>query len=130
MATVNLANESQSIITEKDSVIVRDNHRSIPGGRSLNVTGFPDSIIREGHLIIQETATKEYKPWPVSGNAYAALPAGHTFAGILVASIRTAKPFAGISLECSVNRVASRYSPATLEATIKTANPNILFFED
>lgn len=118
------------MITGNASIVVRDNQRSIPGGKSLDVTGFTPTVVQEGHVIIRETATGEFKPMPVSGAAYAALPAGHTYAGILVASILTAKPFAGISYECTVNRIASPYPTAPIEAAIKAALPNIHFLED
>ncbi|WP_026463496.1 hypothetical protein [Adhaeribacter aquaticus] len=130
MAIVDLHNEGTSIGYGKSGIIVRNNQRSIPGGKSLNVTGFDPTVIPEGHVIIRETATGDFKPMPVTGAAYAALPAGHTYAGINVAEIRTAKPFAGISYECTVNRVASKYPTAPIEAAIKAALPNIHFLED
>jgi len=130
MATVQLDNEGTRMFVGKQGIIVRDNQRSIPGGRTLDVTGFTPTVIPEGHVIIVETATREYKPMPVTDTAYGALPAGHTYAGVLVAEILTAKPSAGISYECTVNRAASIYSPAPLEAAIKAVLPNIHFLED
>jgi hypothetical protein len=128
--TVNLSNPGTSMTTGKDSIIVSDNHRAIRGGRSLDVTGFAPDVIPEGHVIIRETATNTYKPMPVSGAAYAALPNGHEYAGINVASIRKERPFAGISYECTVNRLASVYPTAPIEAAIKAALPNIHFGND
>lgn len=130
MATLNLNKEGTSTSYGNSGIIVRDNQRSIPGGKTLDVTGFTPTAIPEGHVIIRETATGEFKPMPVSGAAYAALPTGHTYAGINVAELLTADPRAGISYECTVNRKASVYDPSGLEAAIKTALPNIHFLED
>ena len=120
------------MFTGNDSIVVSDNQRAIRGGRTLDVTGFAPTVIQEGHVIIMQTATREYKPMPVTGDntAYAALPDGHEYAGILVASILTSKPMAGISYECTVNRIASPYPVAPIEAAIKTAHPNIVFVQD
>ncbi len=130
MATVNLNKEETSVSYGNSGIIVRDNQRSIPGGKTLDVTGFTPAVIPEGHVIIRETATGEFKPMPIAGTAVAALPAGHTYAGINVAGILTADPRAGISYECTVNRKASVYDPATIEAAVKAALPNIHFLED
>lgn len=130
MAVVNLVNDPITLDTGNDSIVIVDNFQSIRGGRSLDVTGFTPTIIKAGHVIIQETETKEYKPMPVSGNAYAALPAGHTYAGILVASILTAKPFAGIMVRGTVNPAAAPYPMTSILAAVKTALPLIDFRED
>ncbi len=62
--------------------------------------------------------------------AYTALPAGHTYAGILIASILTAKPFAGILVRGTVNPAASPYDLTTILAAVKTALPLIDFRQD
>lgn len=222
MATVNLNKEGTSTSYGNSGIIVRDNQRSIPGGKTLDVTGFGPAVtngvgtfgaitagstytngtyanvpltggtgtgataditvaggvvttvtkrnpgknytagdslsataasiggtgtgfavavatvanvpeivvIPEGHVIIRETATGEFKPMPLSGATYTALPSGHTYAGINVAEILKADPRAGISYECTVNRKASVYDPTPIEAAIKAALPNIHFLED
>lgn len=130
MAVVNLVNDPITLDTGNDSIVIVDNFQSVRGGRSLDVTGFAPTTIKAGHVIIQETATKEYKPMPVTGNAYAALPAGHTYAGILVASILTAKPFAGIMVRGTVNPAAAPYPMTSILSVVKTALPLIDFRED
>lgn len=60
--TANLTNVGESIITGNDSIVIVDNFQSIRGGRTLDVTGFAPKVIRAGHVIIRETATKVYKP--------------------------------------------------------------------
>jgi len=53
--------------------------------------------------------------------AYAALPASHTYQGILINSVLTAKPFAGIMVRGNFNPVAAPYDFATIAAAFTTA---------
>lgn len=132
MATANLNNEGQQIITGNDNIVIVDNFQSIRGGRTLDVTGFTPAVINAGHVIIKETATGEYKPMPVNSNgtAYEALPENHTYAGILIASIPTAKPFAGILVRGTVNPAAAPFPMTSILSAVKTALPLIDFRED
>lgn len=66
MATTKLNNGGTTISTGKESIVIVDNFQSIRGGRSLDVTGFAPKTIQAGHVIIMETATKEYKPMPAT----------------------------------------------------------------
>ena len=218
MATVNLTNQSQNIITGKDNVVIVDNFQSIRGGRSLDVTGFAPDVINAGHIIIHHTATNEYKPMPVTGTgaieglgsitggsaytdgtyngvaltggsgtgatanitvsggavtdvfvvqkgasyvvgdtlsatagtiggtgtgfsipvgvvnteaaAYAALPSGHTYAGILIATIMTNKPSAAIMVRGTVNPAAAPFPMTNILSAVKTALHLIDFRQD
>lgn len=108
MSTANLNSEGISVDTGNDSIVIVLNAETIPGGRTLDVTGFTPDVIKAGHIIIEDTATKELKPLPVNagGTAYAALPANHTYKGVLVASILKTKPFASILVRGTVNEEA------------------------
>lgn len=220
MATTNLNNTWEEIITGNDNIVIVDNFQSIRGGRSLDTTGFAPEVIKAGHVIIKETSTSEYKPMPatelaedgvatlgtvVAGSsytngtyenvplaggtgsgvlatvvvastvvstitvtkkgegytvgdaltvpaayaggtgtgggapvatisdtaaAYGSLPSGHTYAGILIASILTAKPFAGIMVRGTVNPAAAPFSMTSILSAVKTALPLIDFRED
>jgi hypothetical protein len=110
-----------------DSVTIVNYMEGVPGGRSLNVSGFAPKAIRAGHVVIRETATGDYKPMPVSGDAYDALPSSHTVEGVVVASVTTDEAMVGIMVRGSVNEVASPY-PVT--AAIKQALPHIRFIQD
>jgi hypothetical protein len=66
----------------------------------------------------------------VNTAAYVALPANHTYAGILIASILTTKPFAGILRRGTVNPAAAPYPVSGILAAVKTALPLIDFRED
>lgn len=122
-----LNNSAVTIDTSKDSVVIVDRFATIRGGRTLDVTGFVPDVISAGHPIIVETSSGTHKPMPLNGGAtaYAALPTGHTYAGILDGSILKSKPFAGVLTQGTVNPVAAPYDFATLAAAVKAALPLI-----
>lgn len=126
----NLANSGTQIVTGIDNIVIKTNLETIEGGRTLDTTGFTPEVINAGHVIIQETSTGNYKPMPVTGNAYDALPSGHTYAGILVASIATKKPFAAIMVRGTVNHKATAYPMDSILSAVRTALPLILFRAD
>lgn len=132
MATVNLVNDPESVVTGNDNIVIVKVIDTIRGGRSLDVTGYTPSVIPAGHVIIRETATDEYKPMPVnSGNtAYGTLPADHVYAGVLIASIPTDRPFAGIMIRGVVNPAASTLPLTTIQSAVSTALPHIIFQAD
>lgn len=66
----------------------------------------------------------------ITSDAYDSLPAGHTYAGILIASILKKKPFAGILVRGTVNPAASTFPLASILSAVKTALPLIDFRED
>lgn len=66
MATTNLNNASEFVITGNESIVIVDNFQSIRGGRSLDVTGYVPEVINAGHVIIMQTSNKEYKPMPAT----------------------------------------------------------------
>lgn len=140
MAIANLANASTSVDTSLDSIVIVDNFQSIRGGFTLETTGFTPTVIHAGHPVIEETSTGQLKPMPVSGAAFAALPTGHTYAGVMINSVLTDKPFAGVMLRGTINHVAftagataskpNYYSYASILTAIKAALPNIIFLGD
>ena len=83
--TVNLSNELESFETGMDSVVIRRKGGRIIGGRSLNMEGFNEKYVKAGHIIIRSTNDEyDYKPMPVSDNAYSSLPENYEYAGIWV----------------------------------------------
>jgi hypothetical protein len=65
-----------------------------------------------------------------AAGAYGSLPSGHTYVGILIQTILTAKPFAGIMVRGTVNPAATPYSMTSILTAFKTAVPLIDFRED
>jgi hypothetical protein len=61
---------------------------------------------------------------------YAALPSGYAYAGILIASILTKKPFAGILVRGTVNPAAAPYAMGSILNDVKAALPLIDFREE
>lgn len=137
MATVNLTNPQEEIITGNDNIVIIDNFQSIRGGRSLNVDGYPHDVIHAGHVIIKDAAG-EYYPMPlnVAGDAYGTLPleadgtTPYKYAGILIASIPTSRPFAGIMVRGTVNVNASPFPLDNILNDVKAALPLIVFTSD
>lgn len=114
MAIADLTNASVSYADGYDNVVIVDNFKSKRGGATLDTTGYPLPYIRAGHVIIEETSTGELKPMPLNGtnDGYGTLPGGHTYYSILIQSIRTDKPFAGIMFEGTVNPVVGTIAAA------------------
>lgn len=127
---VNLADDNVIIDMSKDSIVIIENIASIKGGKSLDTTGYTLDVLKAGHIIIKETATGNYKPMPLAvGNlAYDTLPAGHVYVGVLVATILTKRPFAGVMLEGYVNENASPFPVATIKTAFMTATLNEIKF--
>ena len=128
--TANLNNAGDSFDTGNDSIVIVSNLETIPGGKTLDVTGFTPDDIPAGHIIIEQTSNGVLKPMPISGANYGALPASHTYKGVLISSILTKKPFAGIMVRGSVNKNASKYGITSILSAVKTALPLIRFTQD
>ena len=128
----NLYNGPQQILNDNDNIVIIDKFESKRGGTSLDVTGFTPEVINSGHVVIKETATGIYKPMPLNGGAtaYATLPTGHTYAGVVIASVPTKKAMVGVLLRGTVNYVASPFAVSGIMADITAAVPGLLFRKD
>lgn len=62
--------------------------------------------------------------------SYDSLPVSHSYAGILIASILTAKPFAGILVRGTVNPNAAPFSMTSILSAVKSTLPLIDFRAD
>jgi hypothetical protein len=105
-----LLKKSGIVDASKDNVIIAKIIETVPGGRTLDVTGFPDATIQAGHVIIKEDGA--YKPQPVDGSKDALA------VGVLINSIEAAKPEAAIMTRGTVNQVPLKYA---INAATKTA---------
>ena len=129
-ATANLANEMEVLKTGMDSIVIRHYVAGIIGGRTLDVTGYNEPVIKAGHIVIRDTNTDTYKPMPVSGNAYSSLPSNHEYVGVVVCSKPTSEPLVGIMYDGEVNDVASPYPIDSIKDALKTALPKLSFMHD
>lgn len=112
MATQDLIQQGATVDTSKDNVIIQKLYDTVPGGRTLETTGFPDSEIRAGHVVLHDGT--DYVPQPVDGS----IPVGSEVIGVLYTSILKSEPEAAIMTRGIVDEVQLKY-PIT-EAT-KTA---------
>jgi len=89
-------------------------------------------VIKAGHVIIEETSSGDLKPNLIKNGVYDALVAGHTYKGILYASVLLAKPLASVMVRGTMNDEAAQNAallPPVLAAA-KTALPLIRFTKD
>lgn len=132
MQTANLNNEGLQVDTTYDTIIIKKVLIDIPGGKTLDVTGVTEDVLKAGRVIIEQTSTGDLKPLKITApTAYETLPAGHTFKGILIATILKKRPFAAVMLAGDVNdgAIVNYELPAT-PAAAKTALTHILFTKD
>ena len=126
-----LSNTPIQVDTTMDVVIIKKVDHDIPGGKTLDVTGVTEEVLKAGRVIIVETSTGAHKPLAIYSGAYAALPSGHTYKGILIATILTKRPFASVMLAGDVNEGAViNYDLPAIPAGAKTALTQILFTKD
>lgn len=128
--TANLNNVGDAFDTSNDSIVIVSNLETIPGGRTLDTTGYAPAVIPAGHLVIEETSTGVLKPMPVSGANYASLPANHTYIGVVVSSVLTTKPFVSVMVRGTVNKNASKYGISSVLTAVKAALTLIRFTQD
>lgn len=138
-----LSAKKEQIIFGDDSVVIQKFISGIEGGRTLDMTGYTDKVLKAGHVIITDGAGT-YKPMPVTPEtatedegvttttpaAYGTLPSGHSYAGILYHSILAANPAASIMTWGKVNSEAVPYPMTTILTAFKTACPHIEFVKD
>lgn len=123
----------KEILTGKDSIVIRSYVDGIKGGKVLDMTGFAPEVLKTGHVIIKSN-TGVYKPMPlnVAGDAYASLPANHSYVGICMTTVEWAKEGSqvGIMTIGEFNPVAAPYDFSTIAAAFKAAVPTINFDND
>lgn len=123
----NLVNAQERVDTSLDSVVIRNYIEGFPGGRSLDMTDFDGAVIRAGHVVIEEEATGVYRPMPVEGARYAALPPGHRVVGLVASSRLSSRAMVPIMTRGSVNAGAAPYP---FPESVRAALPLVLFVLD
>lgn len=134
-AKANLVDEPKTIVAGLDSVVIRQYKGGITGGRTLDMTDFPDSAVKAGHIAIrvldEDGKNYTYKPMPVANGAYGSLPANHEYCGVVVASKPADYPLVGIMDDGRVNDEAMPYPlTAEMRTALKAALPNLIFEHD
>ncbi len=134
-AQANLNNEGLHIDAANDSIVIRKYGAGIIGGRTLDMTDFPSDLkcIKAGHVVIRSTEDETlYKPMPVAsgGKAYAALPDGYEYVGVVVATKPVDYPLVGIMYAGEVNDAASPYPVSEIKSAMKAALPDLHYMHD
>lgn len=126
MPTASLNRETIEIDDGLDCIVVVQALSDIPGGRTLDVSGLPAdvTVIRSGHILVEDNETKALSPLGISDSAYVSLPVGKKYYGVLRKSVSKARPFAAIITAGQINAAAS---PAPVTDEIKAALSRIEF---
>jgi hypothetical protein len=115
----------------KESVIIRNYVNGIMGGVILDMTGFSGEFIQCGHIIIRDTKSGEYKPMPVTGEAYDLLPESHEYVGICMTTAPVDTPHVGVMTAGEANDKAVPYPvDDTIKAALKIAVPTLQWGHD
>lgn len=122
MAESTLNKEVLQVDDSLDGIVTIQALAELPGGRTLDVSGITDSVIKAGHVIVRDTANDVYKPLTITASAYVTLPTKHEYVGTLKFAIPTSDPRAAIVLAGLINEAAS---PAPVTTAIKSALPGI-----
>lgn len=105
------------------SVTITTKGTGYKAGDALSAAAANIGTNGSGFLIGVATTSGDY-------TAYDALPAGHTYEGILIASILTARPMAGILVRGTVNPEATPFPMTSILTAFKAAQPLIAWRAD
>ena len=94
MATVDLKGGNTEIITANDSIVIISALADIPGGAVVDFSLLPANtlVAHAGHVVVKKDANGEIAALGVSEGAYAALPTGYSYCGVLKTSITSKNP--------------------------------------
>lgn len=102
----------ETIVFGDDSVVIVKHLADLPGGRTLDLTGYTGEVIKAGTVIVRDKKG-HYKPLPVVDGAYRALATEgedaakvttETYVGLLYRTILAKDPQASILIEGVVNK--------------------------
>lgn len=132
-AKAEMVNGKQEISAANDCIVIRKANGYIIGGRTLDMTDFDGDVIKAGHLVIQsKTDESIFKPMPVSNGAYAALPEGYKYVGVVRATKPADDPRVSIVYDGEINDKACPYpfTDAIKTALQSAQNVNLVFMHD
>lgn len=119
--------QKETIVFGNDSVAVQKYLAGIPGGRTLDLSGFDGDVVYAGTVLVEDAAGN-IKPLGLTPGAagqqgtYAAKDAADKYAGILYRTILKKNPAASIMIQGVVN---GKVIPAPLPDDFKAAFPAI-----
>lgn len=125
----NITTSDTELLFGKDDVIVQKFIADIPGGRTIDFTGWEDNTISAGTVIIKGTVSGAtvYRPFPVTEGAYGTITSGFAVCGVLYRTITRTNPQGSILIDAVLNEAALPYAMTSAQ---KTALPNIKFTQD
>lgn len=121
----NLNKKQKTYSDGHDEIVITRMLADIPGGVTLDTTGYKEGQIRKGHVVIREKLTGVCKPLEVKGKNYVTLPEGYVYKGVVISTTVAEDPRVGVMTQGQVNAKASPY-PITEE--IQNGLPLIEFF--
>ena len=132
MASANLAKEVEQFSTGLDSILIRRKGGRIIGGVVLDLSDWTENVVKGGHVIIKKETDgiTEYRPNPVEGESFTAIPTGYEYAGVLVRTVTKDDPRAAVQYDGEINDKAMPYSIEAIKAALKEAFPSLYFMHD
>lgn len=121
--------DRKEIFAGTDSLVFKKILEVKTGGVVVDTTGYTESTIKAGHIIINDDGT--YKLMPTSSGAFGTLPVGAEYVGFCAGTVSTSYPAIGIVVRGTVNPKVLPYTlSAALQTAISAALPLIRFEED
>lgn len=123
MASIN--NTEYEVSRGNDTIVITKAVAAIPGGVTLDTTGYNEPVIKAGQIIAKEKESGKYKPLAVSEGAYTS-PIAETdeLVGVVVSTVKKERPFVSVMTIGQVNAAAS---PFKVTEEIAKALPRIDF---
>lgn len=123
---INLQNEQ--ITFPADKVIIVKYVAGLPGGRTLDVTDWAESVISCG-TPVKVNASGDCSPimWDATASKYKDLAAGESYVGVMANTVSKNKPVSAIMTMGTINPEAL---PHPLPTAFKTAFPAIVESKD
>jgi len=98
---LNLDKTNESFSADVDGIAIKHYIHGLEGGRALDMTGFADDYVHEGHGVILQAGV--YKPQPVDGSADADL------VGVVRSTTRKSVPSVGVMTQGTINNAVLKY---------------------
>lgn len=98
---LDLDKTNESFSADQDGIAIKHYVHGLEGGRVLDMTGYPDDYVHEGHGVILDGS--DYKPQPVDGSEHAKL------VGVVRSTTRKSVPSTGVMTQGTINNAVLKY---------------------